>query len=89
MRRVRIIIYGRVQGIGFRYFIKKQADTYGIKGYVRNLPGGEVEIDAEGEQNKLTDFIANCKSGSGLSRIDDYVLHEIPYFGFQHFSINS
>lgn len=87
MRRVKIIIFGRVQGVGFRYFVQEQANKFEIKGYVRNLPGGEVEIDAEGEQSKLKVFITICKKGHRLSSIDDCVIHDIPYFGFQQFSI--
>ncbi|TLX77090.1 acylphosphatase [Labilibacter sediminis] len=87
MRRVRIIVYGRVQGVGFRYFVQEQAKQHGIKGYVRNLPNGEVEIDAEGEHSSLQTFIQTCKKGSRLSSIDDIVIHHIPIYGFQLFSI--
>ena len=87
MRRVRIIVYGRVQGVGFRYFVQEQAKQYGVKGYVRNLPNGQVEIDAEGEHSSLQEFILLCKKGSRLSTVNDCVIHDIPYFGFLQFSI--
>jgi len=47
MKRVRIIVDGRVQGIGFRYYVSKRAQEHDIKGYVRNMPDGRVEIDAK------------------------------------------
>ena len=56
MRRVRMIVCGRVQGVGYRYYVKEQAQKLGIKGYVRNLPGGEVEVDAEGERKQFSRF---------------------------------
>ncbi len=87
MRRVRMIVCGRVQGVGYRYYVKEQAQKLGIKGYVRNLPGGEVEVDAEGERSNLADFILDCKQGSHMSDVSDFFLHDIPYFGFQHFNI--
>ncbi|MGQ1785493.1 MULTISPECIES: acylphosphatase [unclassified Saccharicrinis] len=87
MRRVRMIVCGRVQGVGYRYFVLAQAQEHGIKGYVRNLPGGEVEVDAEGERNNLANFILGCKKGSRMSDVQGCFIHDIPYFGFQHFNI--
>ncbi len=87
MRRVRIIVCGRVQGVGYRYFVQKKALLFDIKGYVRNLPGGEVEVDAEGERSCLTDFIFHCKEGPRLSDIKNCYIHDIPFYGFNHFSI--
>jgi acylphosphatase len=87
MRRVKMIVCGRVQGVGYRYFVQEQANQHGIKGYVRNLPGGEVEIDAEGERSSLSIFISGCQKGPGHSSIDDMVIHDIQPFGFEGFVI--
>ncbi len=87
MRRVKLIVCGRVQGVGYRFFVREKALAHGIKGYVRNLPGGEVEIDAEGNRDALSGFINVCKQGPRMSEVNDYFIHDIPFFGFDHFSI--
>ncbi|WP_066630342.1 acylphosphatase [Labilibacter marinus] len=87
MRRVRMIICGRVQGVGYRYYVQEKAKQNGIKGYVRNLPGGEVEVDAEGDRNELSTFILQCKEGPHLSEINNCYIHDIPLYGFEHFYI--
>ncbi len=87
MRRVKMIVSGKVQGVGYRYYVKEQAKHYGIKGYVRNLPGGDVEIDAEGDRNSLNYFIINCTKGPRFSGVTDYMLRDITPFGFSLFCI--
>lgn len=47
---------GRVQGVGFRNFTKKNAKALNLKGHVKNLPNGKVELDAEGPKDKLKCF---------------------------------
>lgn len=89
MKRVKIIIDGRVQGVGFRYFVSKQAGIYNIKGYVRNTYDGRVEIDAEGDSDNLNRFLIDCKKGSSMSRIDGFIVHDVPNFGFSSFSIKT
>jgi acylphosphatase len=66
MKRVKIIISGQVQGVGFRYYVKNQARSYSIKGFVRNLANGSVEVDAEGEQTNLHHFMEQCKKGPAM-----------------------
>lgn len=67
---VKIKIYGRVKGIGYRAFARTQAKTLGITGYALNLPDeNAVEIEAEGEKYRLEEFISSLKSGPPLSRI--------------------
>ncbi|MBN2165292.1 MAG: acylphosphatase [Marinilabiliaceae bacterium] len=70
MKRVKAIVDGRVQGVGFRYFVRRAALQYGVKGYVQNLSNGSVEIDAEGEMESLELFLKECKSGPRLSRVE-------------------
>lgn len=65
-----IIIKGRVQGVGFRYFAKQKADEIGITGWVRNLPNGFVEIEAYGTPDRLEIFTDWMKTGPARSRID-------------------
>ena len=54
----RWIVRGRGQGVGFRYFVQKQATDLGLRGWVRNLDSGEVEVYASGEQRKLGELAA-------------------------------
>jgi acylphosphatase len=53
MARLRLIVSGRVQGVGFRFAAVDQAQALGIAGSVRNLASGEVEIEAEGREDRL------------------------------------
>lgn len=50
----RFLVSGRVQGVGFRYFVAREADALGLSGWVRNLPGGQVEVVATGSGAQLS-----------------------------------
>jgi acylphosphatase len=63
MKRVRIIVKGVVQGVGFRYFTMQLARDYGITGWVRNCADGSVEVEAEGEEIIVESFIKDLKIG--------------------------
>lgn len=69
--RVHIVVTGRVQGVGFRYFIATRARALGLTGTVRNLPTGQVEITAEGEAAPLDALIGAARSGPPGSRVRD------------------
>jgi len=57
-------VYGRVQGVFFRYFVKNVAKNLGLKGYVRNLPSGDaVEVQAEGAKQQLEKLVEQLKIG--------------------------
>lgn len=73
MMRYEIQIKGRVQGVGFRYFVLKRALELNIKGYVRNLPDGSVYVSAEGEKNDLVTFTDYLRIGPALARIDQFI----------------
>lgn len=62
-RAVKVYIFGTVQGVFFRNFIKEQADKLGIKGYVRNKEDGSVEVWFEGDSGKVNKIIETCKKG--------------------------
>ena len=61
--RAHILVSGRVQGVGFRYFTAAQARRLGVGGSVRNLPQGGVEIVAEGDRSALEALIAAVRQG--------------------------
>jgi acylphosphatase len=70
MRRVKIQVSGRVQGVYFRVFTQNKAKHFGIKGTVSNLPDGRVEIMAEAEHPVLEKFIKWCHKGPITARVD-------------------
>lgn len=67
----RFLVGGRVQGVGFRYFALRQARAIGIRGWVRNLPDGRVEVHAEGAETALRRFAAALRQGPPLSRVEE------------------
>ncbi|MDD5083176.1 MAG: acylphosphatase [Dehalococcoidales bacterium] len=71
---VRVLVYGRVQGVFFRDFTLRQAQKLGVTGYVRNLPSGEaVEVQAEGEKPQLEKLIDYLKTGPPGARVANIV----------------
>ena len=73
-----ILISGRVQGVGFRYFAVSIAEKYDVKGFVKNIPGGRVEIVCQGEEEELQSFLSEVKKGPAFSVITDTATEEIP-----------
>jgi acylphosphatase len=71
MKMVHIFISGFVQGVGFRQFIKINADKLGLKGWARNLPDGRVEAVFEGLKEKIEQMISLCKKGPFLSEVEN------------------
>ena len=64
------IVRGRVQGVGFRWFVHREAATLGLKGWVRNTDDGKVELVAAGSEEKLTELRKALHRGSRGSRVD-------------------
>lgn len=65
----RYLIGGRVQGVGFRYFVRDRARREGVRGWVRNLFDGRVEAFAVGEPEQMARFDAHIRSGPAGSRV--------------------
>jgi len=84
---VNMKITGKVQGVGFRYFVLRQAQKLGINGWVSNKSNGDVEALAQGEKADLEQFIAKVKEGTTFSRVDNVNLEWMnkgeQYFGFE------
>ena len=66
----RILISGAVQGVGFRYFVYRHAVRLGLVGLTRNLAGGEVEIELEGERALMEALLAQARQGPMMARVD-------------------
>src|SRR3989344_3916609 len=62
MKRLHLVFKGRVQGVGFRFTAERIALELGVKGWVRNLPNGDVEILAEGKEKALADTLERIKT---------------------------
>lgn len=69
MKRVHVIVSGRVQGVGFRYFAVSLASKYQISGWVRNLYNGDVELEAEGSSDRLQFFLQEVQEGNRFVRV--------------------
>lgn len=80
-KRVNIIVSGRVQGVWYRAYTRDKAIELGLKGWVRNNPDGTVEIEAEGEEDKLIELINWCWQGSPASKVTDVKFKEKEYIG--------
>ena len=72
MTNAKIIFEGRVQGVGFRWFVQREAETLGLKGTVRNLYNGDVEVIASGSKTDIESLIDILKIGNRMSKVDDY-----------------
>ena len=71
---VRVKISGEVQGVGFRYHTVEAASRFGVTGWVRNVFDGTVEALAEGEHDAVEAFVAWCREGPRMARVDDVVV---------------
>jgi len=67
--KIRVKIYGRVQGVGFRNWVKRGMKKFGVEGEVWNNEDGTVELEGEGGEEELKQLIERCKKGSPLSRV--------------------
>jgi len=69
--RLLAVVHGYVQGVNFRYFVLRLAGSLDLKGYVRNLPDGSVEVVAEGERDRLERLVEQLKVGPRAARVTD------------------
>lgn len=76
MVQLQIVVSGRVQGVGFRYFTQMKAVQYGINGWVRNRDDGSVEIMASGTEENLEQFASDIKKGNPFSKVDHIDIQE-------------
>ena len=67
----RVVIRGRVQGVGYRAWVEHQAKRLGLQGWVRNRRDGCVEAVFEGGEDVVTNIVASCRRGPSSARVDD------------------
>jgi acylphosphatase len=71
------LVKGRVQGVGFRWFVHREAAKIGLRGWVRNTEDGHVEVVAAGQPEDLTELHRALKKGSRGSRVDAVIEQEL------------
>jgi acylphosphatase len=74
----RWVIRGRVQGVGFRWFVMREAERLKLGGYVQNLPDGSVEVVSRGPEMALEVLEAHLKRGPSHARVDDVARLQAP-----------
>ena len=71
------LVKGRVQGVGFRWFVQREAAEIGLRGWVRNTDQGHVELVAAGDPSDIEELEAALRKGSRGSRVDGIVQHDL------------
>lgn len=71
MKRYHMVVSGIVQQVGFRFFVKQTATELNLTGWVRNCDDETVELEVQGEEEKMIKFIKSLTKGNGFSRVDD------------------
>lgn len=71
------LVKGRVQGVGFRWFVQQEAWEIGLRGWVRNTNDGHVEVIAAGSPEDMAELRGTLRKGSRGSRVDAVVEHEL------------
>lgn len=88
MKRVSILVRGKVQGVFYRASTVTKAQQLGVNGFVRNESDGSVYIEAEGNEEKLNELIAWCRVGPPRGRVDEVVVEtQATLAGFSDFRI--
>ena len=87
MIAVHVRVSGRVQGVYYRAFTRERAMALGVKGWVRNVPGGGVEAVLEGERRQVGEMLKAMKSGPSGSVVLGMELSEIEAKGYNDFEI--
>ncbi len=83
----RYLVTGRVQGVGFRWFVEREAAQLGMKGWVRNCEDGSVEVMATGTPEQQRALRAKLREGPRAARVDMVQESSAPYLEAQSFRI--
>ena len=76
MSAARFFVSGRVQGVGFRHFVREAAQVENLRGWVANRPDGGVEVLAEGDRDALLRFERHLRRGPSGARVEDVAVHD-------------
>ena len=87
MKAYSINVFGKVQGVGFRYYTKLKAEELEVCGTVENRPDGSVLIFAEAKDKELMAFLEWCHNGPGSAAVDRLEYEEVAVIGSDQFTI--
>lgn len=87
MKSIRLIVSGKVQGVFFRDSTRRKAQELGLSGYARNLPDGNVEVVAEGPEEKINELIQFIKNNPGHSKVKEIKINHKELENFNGFEI--
>jgi acylphosphatase len=87
VKRVRLLISGRVQGVAYRYACEEVAVARGVAGWVRNLPDGRVEAELEGPDADVEAVIAWCRQGPAMAWVESVEVSALTTTGEAGFRI--
>ena len=83
----RFVVTGRVQGVGFRWFVEREAAQLNITGWVRNCEDGRVEVMATGSREQLSALHGRLREGPRAARVDDVAASPAPFLDARSFGI--
>jgi len=83
----RFVVTGRVQGVGFRWFVEREAAQLNITGWVRNRENGSVEVMATGTREQLAALHSRLREGPRAARVDDVLVSPAPFLDAKSFGI--
>lgn len=86
-KSIRLYITGTVQGVFFRAFVKENAERYNVKGFIRNLEDGRIEIFLEGNSDEVNKMIELCRQGPRHSQIRNVEMKQESFQGFNNFKV--
>ena len=86
-KRVRVLVSGSVQGVGFRWYCRDEAARRSVGGFVRNLPDGRVEAGFEGDPAAVDAMVSWCRDGPSWARVSDVEVIDEPPLGEEGFVI--
>lgn len=84
MRRVSVIVTGRVQGVSFRASTVREARAHGLTGWVRNLADGSVELEAQGDDARVAALVAWCAHGPPAARVTGVTVEDRELVSGEH-----
>ena len=73
---VRILVTGRVQGVGYRAWISGRAESHGVRGWVRNRRDGTVEAVFIGDETAVAAIVTECRKGPRLARVEEVAVSQ-------------
>ena len=73
-----VLVSGRVQGVGFRWFVRSHATALQLRGWARNRRDGKVELEAVGPRERIEQLIERLREGPPASEVQDVAVHWLP-----------